>query len=30
MNKVYIMGKIKSIKYGLVDKGKIYAIAILK
>lgn len=29
MNKVYIMGKIKSIKYGLVDKGKIYAIAIL-
>lgn len=29
MNKFYIMGKIKSIKYGLVDKGKIYAIAIL-
>lgn len=30
MNKIYLTGKIKSIRYGLVDKGKIYAIAILK
>ena len=30
MNKIYLTGKIKNIRYGLVDKGKIYAIAILK
>lgn len=30
MNKIYLTGKIRNIRYGLVDKGKIYAIAILK
>ena len=30
MNKIYLMSNIKSIRYGLVDKGKIYSIAILK
>lgn len=30
MNKIYLTGKVRNIRYGLVDKGKIYAIAILK